>query len=211
MPAIDRDRIFGLALILLGLAVVTAVLVAFPHAGQQQYSHEVKPIDDDQVPEASYLEVVEYDDLPPSGQDIFRAAMASDDEYVVYGTANVPEDWLYPTDTGPHPMYVEYEGTYYEFLRTGESFEVLSGYVAGFVGLLGSVIAGFGGWRFLDRPVDFESRSASAVAVAGIVAVLGVALDFFAGVGPFPLVVAGLALGAVVAVTGIGVRDEDDS
>lgn len=211
MPSLTRRQVPSLVLILLGLGIVASVVVFMPHAGQQKYHHEVQPIDDHQVPEASYLEVVEYENLPPSGKDVFRAAMDNDDgQHVVYGTDNVPADWHYPADTGPQPIYVEYEGSYYELLIQGGSFEALSGYVAGSVALMGIVLAVLGGWWYFDRPIDFESRKASGVAVAGIIGVLGVVLDFLAGVDPVPIVLAGVVLGTAVLTTGIGVRNADD-
>lgn len=211
MSSLARNQISALLLIVLGLGLVASVVVFMPHAGQEKYYHEVQPAADHEVPEASYLEVVEYADLPPSGKDVFQAAMHSSEGYVVYGTANVPEEWHYPTDTGPQPIYVEYEGSYYELLIQGESFEVLSGYVAGFVAFLGIVFTVLGGWWYLDKPVNFDGRRESGVAVAGIVGFVGLALDFLAGIDPLPFVVAGVALGAVVVTTGMGVRDADDS
>ncbi len=202
MPAIDRDRLPGLVLIVLGLAVVAAVLVAFPHAGQQAHHHEVRPVDEGEVNDTYYSPVMEYEELSPAGKDAFRAALESDDgHHVVYGEAAAPDDWRYLTDTGPYYAYVHYDGSYYGLEAWGGSFEELGGYGVALLGLLGVSMAAAGGWRYLGLHAELDDGGPVAAVVAGTVVFLALGVDFALGTELLPLAVGGLILVTVAVAT----------
>ncbi|SFS11669.1 hypothetical protein SAMN05216559_3919 [Halomicrobium zhouii] len=146
MPSLTRYQAPSLALVLLGLGLVVSLLVTFPHAGQQEYHHEVQPVDESQVEETYYSQVLTFGELSPQGKEVFRQTMNSDGgEHVVYGDSNAPDDWNYPTDTGPGLAYVEYNGSYYELETSAGSFEAVFGFAVALVGLFGLGIAAVGG------------------------------------------------------------------
>lgn len=187
MSVPTRRSLPALALLVVGVALLAAGLLLFPHAGDPAYVHSVAPIPESEVPEAA--NVTAYADLSPEGQTAFLETLdASDDTYIVRDEAEKPPEFFYSdhAELNRGIYVVQYQGAYYRLTTSaGGGLGFVAYGIKLLVGGLGVLLAAVGGLALVRE----DERTPRAV-WAGLGAVT--ALFVVRGLAP-SLVPAGLA------------------
>ncbi|WP_254271660.1 hypothetical protein [Haloarcula marina] len=138
--------LFGLLLILQGGFLM--------HEARGEYSHRIAgTVGPDTIAERSQVRVLNYSELSESGKRVFRQSLevyisTSDNSLpTVVLDENPPPEFSYPADDSMS-YFINYNGTYYNFITWDSSG---SGLVGFFIVSLGVVISFWGIHHFVSR------------------------------------------------------------
>ncbi|MDS0260406.1 hypothetical protein NDI56_13460 [Haloarcula sp. S1CR25-12] len=205
MVDLSRGQLSGLAMILVGTALIAASFVVVPYPGVAECEHEVSQVDETVIDDAT--PVTPFTALSPEAQAAFHAAVDTDGRHTAYGQSNRPPEWSYSDNVRYY--VVRYQGGVYQVLTWADSFQFFDyGFVA--LGLVpGVALVGTGALRIRGRRLPVPRRPAVAGGAMALLAGGGIFLAF--GLGIDSLVVTGgallLCLGALVVHLGRSLLD----
>ena len=186
----SRGQLPGVALIVVGIAVVAVSFVVVPYPGVAEYEHEVSKVDEPTVDDVT--PVTPFDRLSPEAQAAFRAAVGGDGRHTAYGDANRPPEWQYSDDVGYY--LVRYQGETYQVTTWADSFQFFD-YLSVSVLLVPGVAMVAGGVMWIqDTGLARYRRPAVAGGAVAFLVGSGAFLTLFLGIDSLVVTVGTLLL-----------------